>query len=531
MRTKCALVSLCTFLCVLYVSVLLVGTGSVQAAITSGGVIPSSPTCADSVVLFAGGYFPDACWSLAGFEVERVGNNFYFNLYGVDVWKPEMACAQVIIDYTARECVGILEPGIYKIHFNEYHHSLRDSLPEYRLFVFSVMPPVGLPLHSGWQWISTNVDPYPCKMQSIFGDCWSVLDIVKAPDGSFCKPGVGCWIDCWEVCQMYVVHMAEECTIGVCGTKVPTDKPCPLPVGWNCIAYFPKCPLEPETALVSIWDNLSLVKNDDGEFCIPGVGCWIECMEPNEGYKVHLVNADTLIYPFRCPPCPPPFAKRNSFPGFAQTTHFNYSGNTGESYSIVVNSVERNEKQAEVGDEIGVFTSSGLCVGAGVWQGDILGIASWQDDDRADVVNGFQVGEEMIFKLWDKKENKEVILSASFEKGDGRLGTGDYALVNLKGVSSPLPEKFELAQNYPNPFNPGTIIEFSIPQPTHAKLEILNLLGQKVITLVDDQRQPGNYQLRWDGTNSQGNAVANGIYFYRLVTNERIIVRKMLLVK
>ena len=389
-----------------------------------------------------------------------------------------------------------------------------------------------LPLQSGWQWISTNIDPDPCEMESLFVNCWDVLDIIIACDGSFCIPGVGCWIDCWNVLEMYKVHMADTCTIPVCGSKVPTDTPIPFhEKGWYCIAYFPECPLEPETALVSIWNNLDIVKNDAGEFCIPGVGCWIDCMEYNEGYKVHLSSADTLIYPTSCPPCPPPFAKRNSFPGFTQTTHFNYSENTGETYSIVVNSVELSGKLPEVGNEIGVFTSSGLCVGAGVWQGEILGIAAWQDDDRTKVLDGFQVGEQMVFKLWDISDNKEIELSAIFERGDGRFGTDAYALVNLKGISSQLPKQFELAQNYPNPFNPETIIQFSIPQPTHVKVEIVNILGQKVATLVDSHKESGNYQVRWDGTDSQGITVANGIYFYRLVTDEHSIVRKMLLIK
>ncbi|MCK4223613.1 MAG: DNRLRE domain-containing protein [candidate division Zixibacteria bacterium] len=65
-----------------------------------------------------------------------------------------------------------------------------------------------LPLHSGWQWVSTNIDPDPCEMESLFADCWDDLGIIIACDGSFCIPGVGCWIDCWNVLEMYKLHMA-----------------------------------------------------------------------------------------------------------------------------------------------------------------------------------------------------------------------------------------------------------------------------------------------------------------------------------
>jgi len=394
-----------------------------------------------------------------------------------------------------------------------------------------ISPCEDIALQSGWQWISTSVDPDPCKMESIFVNCWDVLDIVKAPDGSFCIPGIGCWIDCWDVCEMYSVHMSEPCTIEICGTKVNPDYPCPLDQGWNWIAYFPECPLEPETALVSIWDNLDIVKNDDGDFCIPGVGCWIECMEYNEGYKVHLSSDDTLIYPTSCPPCPPPFAMRNSFPGLAKTAHFDYLGNTGESYSIVVNSIELSGKHPEVGDEIGVFSPSGLCVGGGVWQGGILGIAVWQDDDRTEVADGFQIGEEMIFKLWDRGQNKEIELSASFEKGDGRFGTDVYALISLKGVSSQLPKEFKLAQNYPNPFNPNTKISYALPKDCDVKLTIYNMLGQKIKVLVDEYQTAGYKHVHWDGKDDKGKEVASGIYFYRLDAGEFTESKKMLILK
>ncbi|MCK4224900.1 MAG: right-handed parallel beta-helix repeat-containing protein [candidate division Zixibacteria bacterium] len=387
-------------------------------------------------------------------------------------------------------------------------------------------------LYSGWQWISTNIDPDPCEMESLFVDCWiGYLDIIIACDGSFCIPGVGCWIPGWNVSEMYRVHMADACTIQVCGTKVLADTPTPLPEGWNCIAYFPECPLEPETALISIWDNLDIVQNDAGQFCIPGIGCWIECMEYNEGYKAHLSSPDTLVYPTSCPPCPPPFAKKNSFPGLAQTTQFNYLGNTGESYSIVVNSVELNGTPIDRGDEIGVFTPSGLCAGAGVWQGDILGIAAWQDDDRTKARDGFKGGEKMVFKLWDKSGNRYVKLSASLEKGDGKFGTGAYALVSLKGVSSQLPEKFALSQNHPNPFNPQTVIQYALPHDCEVQITIYNILGQKVRTLVDEHQDAGYKRVKWDSRNERGEEIASGIYFYKIQAGEFTQSKKMVILK
>ncbi|MFH1699472.1 MAG: T9SS type A sorting domain-containing protein [Candidatus Zixiibacteriota bacterium] len=94
-----------------------------------------------------------------------------------------------------------------------------------------------------------------------------------------------------------------------------------------------------------------------------------------------------------------------------------------------------------------------------------------------------------------------------------------------------LPYKFELSQNYPNPFNPVTTIEYSLPQRSHVTIEVYNLLGQKVITLIDYEQIAGNYTIVWDGENDIGVSVATGVYLYRFQTDEYTETKKMLLVK
>ncbi|MCJ7498372.1 MAG: T9SS type A sorting domain-containing protein, partial [candidate division Zixibacteria bacterium] len=100
------------------------------------------------------------------------------------------------------------------------------------------------------------------------------------------------------------------------------------------------------------------------------------------------------------------------------------------------------------------------------------------------------------------------------------------------------PFAFDLAQNYPNPFNPTTAIpftvwslEFNVGSPIHTTLKIYNLLGEVVRTLVDDKREPGNYQVIWDGKDKAGKEVASGIYFYRLKVGESSISKRMVLLR
>jgi hypothetical protein len=98
-------------------------------------------------------------------------------------------------------------------------------------------------------------------------------------------------------------------------------------------------------------------------------------------------------------------------------------------------------------------------------------------------------------------------------------------------VGTLVPEKFSLSQNRPNPFNPVTSIEYSIPTRSNVLLEVYNLLGQKVVTLVNGEQEAGTHQAIWDGKDREGNAVSSGIYFYRMKSANFSEVKKMVLMK
>jgi len=99
------------------------------------------------------------------------------------------------------------------------------------------------------------------------------------------------------------------------------------------------------------------------------------------------------------------------------------------------------------------------------------------------------------------------------------------------GEKETRPERFTLLQNYPNPFNPTTNIEFVIPEPARVKVEIYNILGERIITLVEEKLSAGYKIVEWDGKDDQGRKVSTGIYFYRLKAGDFTQTRKMLLLK
>jgi hypothetical protein len=94
-----------------------------------------------------------------------------------------------------------------------------------------------------------------------------------------------------------------------------------------------------------------------------------------------------------------------------------------------------------------------------------------------------------------------------------------------------LPREFQLQQNYPNPFNPNTTIKFSLPEASYVKLEVFNILGQKVKNLLNEKKNAGVHTVVWNGDNQNGERVSSGIYFYRLETESYGSVKKMVLLR
>ncbi|GAB5408506.1 MAG: hypothetical protein BalsKO_08710 [Balneolaceae bacterium] len=98
--------------------------------------------------------------------------------------------------------------------------------------------------------------------------------------------------------------------------------------------------------------------------------------------------------------------------------------------------------------------------------------------------------------------------------------------VSTEQIERDVPEEIFLAQNYPNPFNPSTLIPFGIDQDANVELVVYDILGRKVRTLVSGQRTAGRYEVRFNSRE-----LASGVYFYRLVTDSKVLVKKLTLIK
>ena len=105
-----------------------------------------------------------------------------------------------------------------------------------------------------------------------------------------------------------------------------------------------------------------------------------------------------------------------------------------------------------------------------------------------------------------------------------------FAPVSLNDGRS-IPTEYALDQNWPNPFNPATTLKYSLPKAGEVTLNVFNILGQQVTTLVNGFQEAGTYEVIWNGTDDAGDNVASGIYFYRVKVNDFTQTKKMLMVK
>ena len=137
---------------------------------------------------------------------------------------------------------------------------------------------------------------------------------------------------------------------------------------------------------------------------------------------------------------------------------------------------------------------------------------------------------EQFGKTFHKMKRLEVTGETGFYSLLPDFIAGEVAVSNTTGIADDfngvLPTSVMLSQNYPNPFNPATTISFALPERSAVKLEIFNLLGQKVETVVDNVLDAGIHELTWDGSGQP-----SGVYFYRLNAAEKCMTKKMILMK
>jgi hypothetical protein len=182
-------------------------------------------------------------------------------------------------------------------------------------------------------------------------------------------------------------------------------------------------------------------------------------------------------------------------------------------------------RAVKAGSSIEAYTTTGTRIGSFRVQrdGQFGFMPVYSDAGLNEVVTGLKPGEKFTLRVDGVAVNETITWTSTGDRIElARLTTA---------AGGTLPGGFALAQNYPNPFNPTTTISFSLPTKGTAKLEIYNVLGKLVAVPFSGTVEAGDHQVVWDGKNETGEAVASGVYFYRLTADKYTDTKKMMLLK
>jgi hypothetical protein len=391
-------------------------------------------------------------------------------------------------------------------------------------------------LQPGWNTISTYVEPDVSAITYILDSIEGNLSMVNNIGGNVYWPSLDInEIENWNHLEGYQIYMENADTLIVSGMQMnPEETPIHLSQGWNLTAFILDQSFPIEFALSTIEDKIQLVTNNDGQIYWPDNGInSIVNMVPGQGYKIFTNNDVELIYPSVSVIAP----KINDDNKLNQRTSETVAGpkryvydfsNTGVTSFLLVECDE-----FFYGDEVGVWTETGKLIGSGVVTHKKAAITIWGKNPLLPEENfGADTKDVLRLTLWSARDESEYPLkiTAVHALGDANqileqlVYEPNAILIADVQIENSVPQRYSLEQNFPNPFNPSTVIQYELPRDVSVTLDVFNLLGQKVKTLVNEDQKAGSYQVSFTSEN-----LASGVYFYRLQAGNYSEVRKMIL--
>lgn len=322
----------------------------------------------------------------------------------------------------------------------------------------------------------------------------------------------------------YWVNLPESCTVEICGDLITVFEFIFVHPGWNLVSYWPERPLPIDSALGTIQDVLQVALGYDqgGSVYVSGdtLHNTLTELRPGLGYWLRAGGAGGLVYPGWLQP---PTGAVADYP----------AGSLGKSgrvvpsrtwMSIFGSGITLDGQPLKNGALIEVISDAGLVCGRGKYTDGLLSFTPvYGRDDMSERTASYPKDGDKLTVMVD---GRPVYPGLVMETDGSRVRLGV-----LSSDPGGLPVDFALAQNYPNPFNPSTEISFSLPRASHVTLNVFNITGRRVATLVDRRLEAGDHAVTWDGTDESGARVATGVYLYRIEAAEFTSSRKMLLVK
>ena len=440
--------------------------------------------------------------------------------------------------WDSSECT---EYGYVEEHF-EFEYNAEHGLPIEPVTLTTtgaIVERYNLP--QGWTWLSMNLTPDDFSVNSILSSLNSTpgQDIIKSQTSySQYIAGSG-WVGSLinlNNLSMYQIRIAHSDQLELVGESVvPEELSINVVPGWNWIGYTPQFNTTTDIALESLTKATGdLVKSQFGfAQYVEGAG-WLGSlthMVPQLGYLLRVTNSSSLIYPATADGNDPTFSKSYYFPEVVENrTDIIISPQTYSYNMTAVVDIEKSETETiEANDLLTAYAGNEVRgVGKTVFvPGDEKYIIFIM------VYSEYQEGETIRFGLWDAKRGTTMDVSdqVTFVE-NGILGSVGSPMV-LKGVGygPDIPERIGLSQNFPNPFNPITEIRYDLPVDQYIAINVYDLNGRLVKTLVKGFQSAGYHRVIWDGTNEDGLTISSGIYFYQMKAGDFVDMKKMVLLK
>ncbi|MCF7911211.1 MAG: tandem-95 repeat protein [Candidatus Cloacimonetes bacterium] len=405
-------------------------------------------------------------------------------------------------------------------------------------------------LIENWNWISFNVHPEDTSLNGVFDPLSDNVNVVKnQTQSSLYIPEYNDWmgdLDYVTDGEGYLVQMNQGFQeFVVNGSVIPASTPIEMLEDWNWIAYYPHSPDSLSNALASILDNVETVKDQQHSAdYYPDWDLWLgdlDTMQPGVGYKVKLTQSDELIYPA--------LVTRNAQDGSSQNSKFKIQ-NSSLRWEIMPGTEDNMIAMAQMTTPSGnimplndvscaVFDINGNCRSNGYWQFvPQLNYGFWYFTIVGNIEN-----EPLHFVYYDSEGFEHISEYELIFNADTKLGN-PYNLLSIEfnitegGEDLDVPDSYILNQNYPNPFSLKTgdrdyctSFRYGLPVTGQIVLSLYNIKGQKVCDIVNEVQDAGFHVAEWDGTDSKGNSVAAGLYFYHLKSAGTSLHRKLIIIK
>lgn len=412
-------------------------------------------------------------------------------------------------------------------------------------------------LNRGWNMFSLNVLMDNPEMNSVLQSLISNGTLVKVQNEAGLSFEYLSSIQEWvnqigniQSTEGYNIKVSNNTTLSLEGVPLALPLNVPLTQGWNIVSYPFRFNQSAMTLLNGLITNNQLVKvlNESGmaiEY-LPQVG-WINQINqfvPGEAYSIKVSQNTNLNYTM-----PNLIATAKELNGLSknqtdalqstkkvkrQPVHFikNWEGNGYQHHNFYIMNNEYLQSHLVAGDELAIFDGT-ECVAQATVVGEESVFSLTASMSDSEPVNGYISGHSFSLKVFT---NDEVINDVPFTitYGADHFEAGASTLLEINQLSN-LPDlinpETKIQSIYPNPFNPSTNIKYSVKVAGPVEVEIFNVKGQRVKTLVSETKAPGHYQVVWNGNNDQNKSVASGMYFCKLKTQDKQIIRKMMMIK